>query len=145
MGFFSKIKKQTAPREKCRSFVTFKCGGQSYGLPLELLCEITAKPLFSKLPVSEPAFAGVMDNKGEACMVYDLSITLLGTPSRPGAKNCVLILSRNGVKRGCLVEEPGEIVTIPESAIDSAVTEGFRLARYSGSRLLLPERELYFP
>ncbi|MEG1911390.1 MAG: chemotaxis protein CheW [Cloacibacillus sp.] len=143
MGFFSKTQTESAPEVQCVSYITFKCGGQVYGIPLEFFLEITAVPEISKLPDTSGVTAGVIEHKGSACVVTDMSMKLLGRPARVTERSCVLILSENGAKRGCLAEEPGEIIKVPASGIDKETTEGFRLCRFGGRNILLPEKNIY--
>lgn len=143
MGFFSKTKTERAPEVQRISYITFKCGGQAYGIPLELFQKIIAVPEISKLLDTSGMTAGVIAYNGSACVVTDMSMKLLGRPACVTERSCVLILSENGAKRGCLAEEPGEIIKIPACGIGKETTRGFRLCRFGGNNILLPEKSIY--
>ena len=145
MGYFSRDKGAEAPKIKCAEFLTFKCGEQRYGIPLAMVAEITALTELSALPDATGEIAGAAEHKGAAYTVVDMSMRLLRKPAAISEKSCLIILRDGGGAAGaCLVDEPGEIVEIPERDMEKEVSRGFYLCRREGRNILLPDKKFFF-
>ena len=110
-----------------------------------MVAEITALTELSALPDATGEIAGAAEHKGAAYTVVDMSMRLLRKPAAISEKSCLIILRDGGGAAGaCLVDEPGEIVEIPERDMEKEVSRGFYLCRREGRNILLPDKKFFF-
>lgn len=145
MGYFSKDKRAAeSPKVKGSAFLTFKCGGQLYGVPLGMIAEITALDELSVLPDAMGEIAGAAEHKGSTYVVADMSMRLLRKPAVITEKSCLLIVADGGLSGACLVDEPGGILEIAEAEMGREIVQGFRLCRGEGQNILIPDKKYFF-
>ncbi|MDO5562478.1 MAG: chemotaxis protein CheW [Synergistaceae bacterium] len=145
MGFFSKGEHEAVISADDERYMTFKVGGQLYGVPAAIVSEVTTLPDISTLPDPNGEIIGVMEHKGSAFVVLDLGMRFLLRPSERTEKSCVLIVGREGnAESGCLIDEAIDIIKIPHGHMEAKDLDGFYLYRLNDKNILLPDIEKFF-
>jgi len=90
--------------------LVFKLGSEEYSFRLGDVREILKKQFITNVPLSPFSVIGITTLRGTVIPVIDLSLKLLGIPSRNERKNRILIME--GVKGiiGCIVDEVEGVV-----------------------------------
>ena len=172
MGFFKSVERRAATPQTA-THMTFRLGGQLYGIPLELVSEVIPLTAPAPLHSGDEAVVGEIELRGSALVVVDMGLRLRGTPVPPSSKNCILIVRRAGARSGCLFEAAEGMVRIPAEEIElsgclveaadgviaiaetataspenaslSGEDHGFPLYKTAEDTILLPARTLFFP
>ena len=145
MGFFSKSEREARALANTERYMAFKIGGQVYGAPLAIVSEVTKLGEISSLPDESGEILGVMEYKGNAVIVLNLSVRLGLKATEMTEKTCVLVVERGGeAESGCLIDEPLSIIEIPREQMEVKSMDGFRLCRLNDKNILLPDTEKFF-
>ncbi len=90
--------------------LVFKLGSEEYSFRLEDVREILKKQFITNVPLSPFSVIGITSLRGTVIPVIDLSLKLLGIPSRNERRNRILIME--GIKGtiGCMVDEVEGVV-----------------------------------
>jgi purine-binding chemotaxis protein CheW len=100
-----------------RMFCTFEAAGRRFGIPLIDIKEITAETYCTRIPHAPESVQGYVNIRGQIVLALDLRRILeLPTDGRE-AKRLVIFKSTVGPAFGLLVDEIGEIESIPEQHI----------------------------
>lgn len=110
MNAIEEIGSRTAASSVADQFVTFICGGVTYGVEIMLVQEIRSWQPTSKLPSRLSASRGVLDIRGKVVEVFDLGVLLGGAPLEAGHGNVVLVMSLEHAVVGLLVEAVCDIM-----------------------------------
>jgi len=90
--------------------LVFKLSGEEYSFRLEDIQEILKKQFITSVPLAPPSIIGITSLRGKVIPVIDLSLKLLGIPSKRDRKSRILIMEgRNGTV-GCMVDEVEGVV-----------------------------------
>lgn len=100
-----------------------QAGGHLYGLPADMVREITSMPETTRLPGASPDVRGLVNLRGQLFAVIDLAHCVAGAPSTSLAPD-VVVLVVEGKTIGVLVDEVREVVPMDEAADRSDVVPG---------------------
>ncbi len=164
MAFFGDTLREGAAH-KPATHLTFRVGGQTYAVPVDILREVTRPGDIARFCSYDPAVVGETSLRGDALIVVDMGLRLTGEPVRANDA-CMLVVSRETARAACLVSAPGDMVTLagclvdeavavravdeenvraPENASVSGARHGFPLYPLDGETVLLPPVEAFFP
>jgi len=118
--------------------LTFRLGGERYGLALTGLAGVLPLERWTPVPGAPPELLGVINHKGQICSVLDLA-RLLGLATFPAehAKESayVLLLRRPGREVGLAVGSLEGLVRVPPGVGASEETAGPYLETLTPDRL----------
>ena len=104
-----------------------QAGGHLYGLPSDVVREITSMPDTTRLPGASADVRGLVNLRGQLFAVVDLAHCVAGTPS-PSLAPDVVVLVVDGKTIGVMVDEVREVVPMDESADRSDIVPGSLVA-----------------
>ena len=95
-------------------YVTFRAAGQLFGLPIARVQDVFKPSRMTRVPLSGPEFAGVLNLRGRIVTAIDLS-NRLDLPSRAEGKQPMAIgIESGGESFGLLVETVGEVLKLAD-------------------------------
>jgi purine-binding chemotaxis protein CheW len=96
-------------------YVTVVLDGQWFGLPIARVQDVFMPELLTRVPLSGPEIAGVLNLRGRIVTAVDLRCRL-GLPSRPeGPPPMAVGIEWRGESYGLLVDAVGEVMKLPDS------------------------------
>lgn len=111
-------------------YLSFRLGGESYGIAIRFVTEIIELPAFSPIPDMPASVRGVMNLRGSVILVMDLRLRLR-MPERPyDNRSCVIVVEipagsaegegreRGAVRLGLAVDTVEEVSEIPARDIE---------------------------
>ncbi len=100
---------------KLTEYVTFTTAGQIFGLPIERVQEVFRPTQITKVPLSGPHIAGILNLRGRIVTTIDMRSRLdLHAQEREQAAMAIGIESR-GESFGLLVDALGEVLKLADS------------------------------
>ncbi len=105
-------------------YVTFRFGGQRFGVPIACAVEILPPADLTPVPTTPEVVAGLMNLRGGIVAVLDVKPFLGLGPAERGGRSMILVVRVNGRTGGILVDEicdvirfaPSEVVAPPGAA-----------------------------
>jgi purine-binding chemotaxis protein CheW len=112
-------------------YLSFRLGGQSYGIAIRFVTEIIELPAFSPVPDMPPSVRGVMNLRGSVILVMDLRLRLDMPERAYDDRSCVVVAelplgakaggaADDAIKLGLAVDTVEEVCEIPERDIEGA-------------------------
>lgn len=101
-------------------FVTFAMEGQSYGVPLAQVAEITPNLPLNHLPHMPKGVEGVLDLRGSVIPVINLRIRLGFPPQDYARFDNILVLDTGGNRIGVLVDSVQSVLTLLPNQLNPA-------------------------
>lgn len=96
-------------------YVTVALDGQWFGLPIARVQDVFMPELLTRVPLSEPEIAGVLNLRGRIVTAIDLRCRL-GLPPRPdGLPPMAVGIEWRGESYGLLVDAVGEVIKLADS------------------------------
>src|SRR5690242_17493888 len=96
-------------------YVTFTSGGQLFGLPIEQVRAVFRLTNITRVPLSGPQIAGVLNLRGRIVTVIDLANLLgLEAPKHSGSQ-MVIGIERRSESFGILVHRAGEVLSLADA------------------------------
>lgn len=83
----------------------FLLGGQKLAALLTQVCEVLPCPSVTKVPGAKPWVLGVANVRGYILPLIDLKAYIYGTPSRQSHRSRILVITKQKLLTGLLVEE----------------------------------------
>ena len=113
-------------------YVTATIGGQLFGLPIARVQDVFIPDHLTPVPLSSPDIAGILNLRGRIITVIDMRHRL-GVPQPAGDQQPMAIgIEHRGESYGLLIDEIGEVMTLPDSLRESnPVNLDIRLAEVS--------------
>jgi purine-binding chemotaxis protein CheW len=113
-------------------YVTVVLDGQLFGLPIARVQDVFMPELLTRVPLSEPEIAGVLNLRGRIVTAVDLRCRL-GLPPRPdGLPPMAVGIEWRGESYGLLVDAVGEVIKLADSGREpNPVNLDAKLARVS--------------
>ncbi len=105
-------------RQDLRRCLTFRCGGELYGLSIHDLAEITKPMNTTPVPRTADFVVGIGNVRGTVIPMIDLARRLRLTPQRTPASARVLIVDHDGELYGMIVDGVHDVVPIPPEAFE---------------------------
>jgi len=96
-------------------YVTVVLDGQLFGLPIARVQDVFMPELLTRVPLSEPEIAGVLNLRGRIVTAIDLRCRLGLTPRPDGLPPMAVGIEWRGESYGLLVDAAGEVVKLADS------------------------------
>ncbi len=114
-----------------RQFLTFLLAGETYGIDIRHIKEITEYATITQVPMMPEFIAGVTNLRGNVVPVIDLAVRFSGAPVEPGKRTSIIIIELpNGeslIQIGIIVDEVSEVLELTSSEIEPPPTFGARI------------------
>ena len=122
-----------ASSEQITEYVTVMIGGQLFGLPISRVQDVFMPDRVTRVPLSAPEIAGVLNLRGRIVTAIDMR-RRLGLPPRTDDKPSMAVgIELKGESYGLLIDTVGEVMKLGEATRESnPVNLDSRLARVSG-------------
>ena len=111
-------------------YVTVMIGGQLFGLPISRVQDVFMPDRITRVPLSAPEIAGVLNLRGRIVTAIDMR-RRLGLPPRTGDKPLMAVgIELKGESYGLLIDTVGEVMKLGETTLEpNPVNLDARLAR----------------
>jgi len=97
-------------------YVTVVIGGQLFGLPISKVHDVFVPESMTRVPLSAPEIAGVLNLRGRIVTAIDMR-RRLGLPAREGASTIMAVgIEYRGESYGLIIDEVGEVLTLPTAS-----------------------------
>ena len=122
-----------ATSEQVTEYVTVMIGGQLFGLPISRVQDVFMPDRVTRVPLSAPEIAGVLNLRGRIVTAIDMR-RRLGLPPRTDDKPSMAVgIELKGESYGLLIDTGGEVMKLGDATRESnPVNLDSRLARVSG-------------
>jgi purine-binding chemotaxis protein CheW len=122
-----------ASGEQVIEYVTVMIGGQLFGLPISRVQDVFMPERVTRVPLSAPEIAGVLNLRGRIVTAIDMR-RRLGLPPRTDDKPSMAVgIELKGESYGLLIDSVGEVMKLGDDTRESnPVNLDARLARVSG-------------
>jgi purine-binding chemotaxis protein CheW len=122
-----------AANEHVIEYVTVMIGGQLFGLPISRVQDVFMPDRVTRVPLSAPEIAGVLNLRGRIVTAIDMR-RRLGLPPRSDDKPSMAVgIEMKGESYGLLIDTVGEVMKLGEETREpNPVNLDGRLARVSG-------------
>ena len=119
--------------EHVTEYVTVLIGDQLFGLPISRVQDVFMPERLTRVPLSSPEIAGVLNLRGRIVTAIDMR-RRLGLPPRTDDKPSMAIgIELKGESYGLLIDTVGEVMKLGDDTRESnPVNLDSRLARVSG-------------
>src|SRR4051812_9687503 len=119
--------------DQVTEYVTAMIGGQLFGLPISRVQDVFMPGRITRVPLSVPEIAGVLNLRGRIVTAIDMR-RRLGLPPRTDDKPSMAIgIELKGESYGLLIDTVGEVMQLGEATLEpNPVNLDPRLARVSG-------------
>jgi purine-binding chemotaxis protein CheW len=113
-------------------YVTVLIGDQLFGLPISRVQDVFMPERMTRVPLSTPEIAGVLNLRGRIVTAIDMRCRL-GLPKREDARPAMAVgIEFRGESYGLLIDSVGEVLKLNESTVEpNPVNLDARLARVS--------------
>ncbi|MDP2800447.1 MAG: chemotaxis protein CheW [Phreatobacter sp.] len=113
-------------------YVTVLIGGQLFGLPISRVQDVFMPDRLTRVPLSHPDIAGVLNLRGRIVTAIDMRIRL-GIPREKDAKPAMAVgIESRGESYGLLIDSVGEVLKLsPDSREKNPINLDVRWARVS--------------
>ena len=99
-------------------FVTVTVDGQMFGIPVLSVQDVLGPQKITKIPLSPPEIAGVLNLRGRIVTAIDLR-RRLRLASRPeGERGMSVVVEHKGEPYSLIVDSVGEVMALPKSAFE---------------------------
>jgi len=122
-----------SPKEQVIEYVTVMIGGQLFGLPISRVQDVFMPDRVTRVPLSAPEIAGVLNLRGRIVTAIDMR-RRLGLPPRSDDKPSMAVgIEMKGESYGLLIDTVGEVMKLGEATREpNPVNLDARLGRVSG-------------
>lgn len=120
------------PSDMLTEYVTVMLGEQLFGLPISRVQDVFMLERLTRVPLSQPEIAGVLNLRGRIVTAIDMR-RRLGLPKREDGKKPMAIgIESKGESYGLLIDSVGEVLKLDENNREpNPVNLDARLARVS--------------
>ena len=127
--------------ETMTEYVTATVGGQLFGMPIARVQDVFVLDRLTRVPLSPPEIAGVLNLRGRIVTAIDLRRRLGLAPPSEVRKRMAIGIEFKGESYGLLIDMIGEVLNLPSSGRESnPVNLEARLARVSAGVHRLEDR-----
>jgi purine-binding chemotaxis protein CheW len=105
-------------RQDLRRCLTFRCGGELYGLSIGDLAQITKHQPTTPVPRTADFVLGVTNVRGTVIPMIDLALRLRLPPQPRGPATRVLIVEHEHELYGLVVDSVADVVSVPPEAFE---------------------------
>ena len=103
--------------EQVIEYVTVMIGGQLFGLPISRVQDVFMPDRVTRVPLSAPEIAGVLNLRGRIVTAIDMRARL-GLPLREGGKPMCAVIEHGGQPYALVVDAVGDVVRVPAESHD---------------------------
>jgi len=112
-------------------FLTFRIGGESFGLELSRTREILEYDSVTSVPLMPAFISGVINLRGEVVPIIDLAVRLGRTAIEVNRRTCVIVIEIESEGQshtlGLLADAVHEVAEIPATDIEGAPAFGAKI------------------
>ena len=94
-------------------YVTVMIGGQLFGLPIERVHDVFMPESITRVPLSRPEIAGVLNLRGRIVTAIDMRRRLHLPVREDGGQAMAVGIEHKGESYGLLIDNVGEVLTLP--------------------------------
>jgi purine-binding chemotaxis protein CheW len=113
-------RKVVAAVEKAREYLTFRLGGEEYGIDILAVQEIRSYESPTRLANAPSFIKGVINLRGVIVPIVDLRVKLGCDSADYNDFTVVIVLNVNGTEIGTVVDGVSDVVALTESAIKAS-------------------------
>ncbi len=99
-------------------FVTVTVDGQMFGIPVLSVQDVLGPQKITRIPLSPPEIAGVLNLRGRIVTAIDLRRRLRLTSRPEGERGMSVVVEHKGEPYSLIVDSVGEVMALPESAFE---------------------------
>jgi purine-binding chemotaxis protein CheW len=122
-----------AANEHVIEYVTVMIGGQLFGLPISRVQDVFMPDRITRVPLSAPEIAGVLNLRGRIVTAIDMRRRLGLGPRTDDKPSMAVGIELKGESYGLLIDTVGEVMKLGEETREpNPVNLDGRLARVSG-------------
>lgn len=103
--------------EATTEFVTVQIGEQWFGIPINRVHDVFRPQRLTRVPLSHPNIAGVLNLRGRIVTMIDCRSRLGLGPRPPEMLPMAAGVERNGEFYGLVIDAVGEVLNLPPSAV----------------------------
>lgn len=96
-------------------YVTVVIGGQLFGLPIERVHDVFVPESITRVPLSRPEIAGVLNLRGRIVTAIDMRRRLHLPPRDDGGTAMAVGIESKGESYGLLIDNVGEVLDLPSN------------------------------
>ncbi|MBV5263449.1 chemotaxis protein CheW [Pinisolibacter aquiterrae] len=96
-------------------YVTVVIGGQLFGLPISRVHDVFVPESITRVPLSRPEIAGVLNLRGRIVTTIDMRRRLDLPPRGDGAQVMAVGIEHKGESYGLLIDNVGEVLDLPSN------------------------------
>jgi purine-binding chemotaxis protein CheW len=96
-------------------YVTVMIGGQLFGLPIERVHDVFMPESITRVPLSNPQIAGVLNLRGRIVTAIDMRRRLHLPDRADGGQVMAVGIEHKGESYGLLIDNVGEVLTLATS------------------------------
>lgn len=128
----TRMANDNSPSDQLTEYVTVMLGEQLFGLPISRVQDVFMLERLTRVPLSQPEIAGVLNLRGRIVTAIDMR-RRLGLPKREDGKKPMAIgIESKGESYGLLIDTVGEVLKLDENNREpNPVNLDARLARVS--------------
>jgi purine-binding chemotaxis protein CheW len=93
-------------------YVTVVIGGQLFGLPIERVHDVFMPESITRVPLSRPEIAGVLNLRGRIVTAIDMRRRLHLPPRADGGQTMAVGIEHKGESYGLLIDNVGEVLDL---------------------------------
>jgi len=113
-------RKSVAAVEKAREYLTFRLGGEEYGIDILVVQEIRSYEVPTRLANAPSFIKGVINLRGVIVPIVDLRLKLGCDSADYNEFTVVIVLNVNGTEIGVVVDGVSDVVGLTQSSIKAA-------------------------
>lgn len=98
-------------------YITFRSGGEYFGLKIEYVNEIIVSHEITPIPESKDYIKGLINLRGKIIPVIDVRLRFNQEPFEYNDRTCIIVINYKTTVVGLIVEKIAEVVEIQESNI----------------------------
>ena len=118
--------------ESTTDYVTMVIGGQLFGLPIARVQDVFTPDQLTRVPLSDPEIAGLLNLRGRIVTAIDMRQRLRLAAPEGGRPRMAVGIECKGESYGLLIDSIGEVLKLPSnSREDNPVNLDAQLARIS--------------
>ncbi len=116
--------------EHLSEYITAMVGGQMFGLPILSVQDVFVPDRLTRVPLSQPEIAGVLNLRGRIVTVIDMRSRLGLEGKAPDGQVMAIGVESRGESYGLLIDSVGEVLKLDDRAREtSPINLDPRLAR----------------
>jgi purine-binding chemotaxis protein CheW len=99
-------------------FVTVMVDGQMFGIPVLSVQDVLGPQKITRIPLSPPEIAGVLNLRGRIVTAIDLRRRLRLPPRPEGERGMSVVVEHKGEPYSLIVDSVGEVMALPQSTYE---------------------------